>query len=388
MGGVDAGGNVKYSIRVAFVFVFNLIVGAGALALPLAFQRAGLVLGTIFLSFLCFLAYITITYMIEIQAIANAILKKSNPDKEPINSSLASFKHHVNEESTSIVTINGDVINDFGQYADPIQKSDYGRNDDYSPFFIHKRLEVSQLALVFLGKIGQNLFFVVMIIYLYGDLAIYAVAVPVSLQRASGSWGGLNDDEVYYVYLGIFSVLLVPLTFFDFQKTRYLQIMTLITRNVSLFGMIIIALIYDSKGEGKAPTQWFNWSGFPDIFGTAIYAFMCHHSLPSIVTPIIEQKHMKVMMLVDNIFVLLTYVLLCWTALWAFGSVTNSACKLDPGPPCTLQSLYTENFASYDIKGIAVFLLLFPVFTLSTNFPLIAITLRNNLMQLITYKKK
>jgi len=182
-------------------------------------------------------------------------------------------------------------------------------------------------------------------------------------------------------------MLLVPLTFFDFQKTRYLQVMTLITRNVSLFGMIIIALIYDAKSEGTAPTQWFNWSGFPDIFGTAIYAFMCHHSLPSIVTPIIEQKNMKLMMLVDNIFVLFTYILLCWTALWAFGSVTNPICNLNPGAPCSLQSLYTENFASYDVKGIAVFLLLFPVFTLSTNFPLIGITLRNNLMQLVTYKK-
>jgi len=53
-----------------------------------------------------------------------------------------------------------------------------------------------------------------------------------------------------------------------------------------------------------------------------------------------------------------------------------------------LQKLYTMNFASYKIKPIAIFLVLFPVFTLSTNFPLIAITLRNNLMLLIPYKKE
>jgi hypothetical protein len=52
---------------------------------------------------------------------------------------------------------------------------------------------------------------------------------------------------------------------------------------------------------------------------------------------------------------------------------------------CTIQQLITLNYASYDIRPIAIFLTLFPVFTLSSNFPLIAITLRNNLMILIPY---
>lgn len=40
-GGVDSG--VQYSPLAGFIFAFNLIVGAGALALPLAFQQSGLV---------------------------------------------------------------------------------------------------------------------------------------------------------------------------------------------------------------------------------------------------------------------------------------------------------------------------------------------------------
>ena len=40
-----AGGPVvdPYSIRVAYIYIFNLIVGVGALALPLGFKSAGLV---------------------------------------------------------------------------------------------------------------------------------------------------------------------------------------------------------------------------------------------------------------------------------------------------------------------------------------------------------
>jgi hypothetical protein len=36
-------------------------------------------------------------------------------------------------------------------------------------------------------------------------------------------------------------------------------------------------------------------------------------------------------------------------------------------------------FADYPVKFCAIYLQLFPVFVLSTNFPIIAITLRNNL---------
>jgi len=78
---------------------------------------------------------------------------------------------------------------------------------------------------------------------------------------------------------------------------------------------------------------------------------------------------------------------LCMTALFAFGDATLASCQPTPGPPCKLQSLYTLNFESYAVHPIAVFLALYPVLTLSTNFPLISITLRNNLMGLIPWGK-
>jgi len=151
--------------------------------------------------------------------------------------------------------------------------------------------------------------------------------------------------------------------------------------------MIVLVLIYDFKGEGKQPSSWFSFTGLPDVFGAAIYAFMCHHSLPSIITPIKNKNRLNFIIILDLIAILFTYLLLSWSTIWAFGSVTNPTCDNTPGPPCTLQKLITFNFASYSVHGIAVFLVLFPVFTLSSNFPLIAITLRNNLMQLITWKQ-
>jgi len=55
-------------------YIFNLIVGVGALSLPKAFSDAGIILGTILLIVLALTSYITATYMIEAMAIANAYM--------------------------------------------------------------------------------------------------------------------------------------------------------------------------------------------------------------------------------------------------------------------------------------------------------------------------
>eukprot|EP00300_Choanocystis_sp_HF-7_P019888 c20456_g1_i1.p2 GENE.c20456_g1_i1~~c20456_g1_i1.p2 ORF type:complete len:204 (-),score=55.36 c20456_g1_i1:76-687(-) len=82
------------------------------------------------------------------------------------------------------------------------------------------------------------------------------------------------------------------------------------------------------------------------------------------------------------VLVALTYVLLTCTALFAFSNIDNDKCKSRPGPPCKIQDLFTENFSSYNQRWLASYLTLFPVFTLSSNFPLISITLRNNIITL------
>jgi len=122
-----------------------------------------------------------------------------------------------------------------------------------------------------------------LIIYLYGDLAIYAVAVPRSLATVTqGIWLGsnyINQDDVYYLYLLFFSIFIVPWTFFNFQKTKILQLLTLATRNIALFTMITLAIIFIAQGNGAQvhDIPMFNIRGLPSLFGVSIYAFMCHH---------------------------------------------------------------------------------------------------------------
>lgn len=113
--------------------------------------------------------------------------------------------------------------------------------------------------------------------------------------------------------------------------------------------------------------------GIPSLFGACIYSFMCHHSLPSLVAPITEKRSLRSLLSLDYALICTFYLCLALTGAFAFAN---------------LEDLYTLNFvpsqdeSSIFLKSIEYFLSLFPVFTLSASFPIIAITLRNNLQTL------
>lgn len=75
MAGLTTAGR-SYSGFASVVFLFNLVVGIGVLAMPTAFQKAGVVLASLFTALLAFLSYLTTTFVIEAMAVANAITLK------------------------------------------------------------------------------------------------------------------------------------------------------------------------------------------------------------------------------------------------------------------------------------------------------------------------
>lgn len=132
--------------------------------------------------------------------------------------------------------------------------------------------------------------------------------------------------------------------------------------------MIVLALVRigNRQGEGHPPLA--NFLGVRNLFGVCVYSFMCQHSLPSLITPISSKRHITRLVFLDYALILAFYGLLSFTAIFCFRGDS-------------LMDMYTLNFARCDIVGLAAvrfFLGLFPVFTISTNFPIIAVTLRNN----------
>ncbi|XP_071256866.1 transmembrane protein 104-like isoform X3 [Salvelinus alpinus] len=358
-GGITETGEL-YSPYVGLVYMFNLIVGTGALTMPKAFAQAGWAVSLALISFLAFMSYMTTTFVIEAMAAANAQLRWKRREQEEVQDS----------DSTS----------------------------DYSDDDVRGRSEPETRPI--LSVLGVNMFYICMVVYLYGDLAIYAAAVPISLMEvacgnhscSAGSvkyddtdlcWGPVTRKDAYKVFLSIFTVMLGPFVFFDAQKTKYLQILTSLMRwiglglwpllgifiSVTFTMMIILALIRIGKGRGEGHPRMAQISGVPNLFGVCVYSFMCQHSLPSLVTPISDKRRVGTLVVCDYVLILGFYGLLSFTAIFCFDS-------------SLLHDMYTLNFTDncdvLDIPALRYFLGLFPVFTISTNFPIIAVTLRNN----------
>uniref|UniRef100_A0A8C7YM94 Transmembrane protein 104 n=1 Tax=Oryzias sinensis TaxID=183150 RepID=A0A8C7YM94_9TELE len=372
-GGITDRGE-PYSPFVGLVYMFNLIVGTGALTMPKAFATAGWAVSLALICFLAFMSYMTTTFVIEAMAAANAQLRWKRREQEETDYN----------DSTSEDSDDGLDPSRSEPETKPILSVQRSGHADH--FDIVERVEMGQMASMFFNKVGVNMFYICIIVYLYGDLAIYAAAVPISLMEVAcgnrscsaggvkfndtdACWGPVTRADAYRVFLSVFTLLLGPFTFFNAQKTKYLQILTSLMRWIAFTMMIVLALIRIGKGTGEGRPPLANLRGVPNLFGVCVYSFMCQHSLPSLVTPISEKKRVGALVLADYSLILGFYVLLSFTAIFCFDS-------------SLLHDMYTLNFTDncdvLDIPVLRYFLGLFPVFTISTNFPIIAVTLRNN----------
>ena len=95
--------------------------------------------------------------------------------------------------------------------------------------------------------------------------------------------------------------------------------------------MIVLAFIrlatYSAAELGHPPPA--EASGIPNLFGACVYSFMCHHSLPSLVTPITPKRRLYRFLVADYILIAAFYLLLALTGIFAFQQ---------------LEDLYTLNF--------------------------------------------
>lgn len=387
----------QYSRATGLIYVFNLIVGTGCLTLPAAFAAAGWSLSAAGILLLALVSYMTTTWVVESMACANAInhwrrmkqlKKRGQVADELVNRTLenaeadqratdTSEDQEDHEEDSPLIT-EGVIERTVGEY-----------------YAIQEQIEMGQMAALFYPKVWDKVFYVVLCIYLYGDLAIYEAAVAKSLRDSMCNYVPenctetlLDDDkcfkdsdikriDIYRLCMAGFIGIMGPFVFFNLTKTKYMQILTTFTRWLAMGIMISWAIVKLAQDQGKGHPPTADVTKLPQLFGVCVYSFMCHHSLPALITPVSEKKSILKLLAADYLLILMFYYLLAFTGIFTFAH---------------LEDLYTLNFqpdrcktsseTSIVVYCLQIFLLMFPVFTLSTNFPIIAITLRNNLKSL------
>uniref|UniRef100_A0A1I8NQ41 Amino acid transporter transmembrane domain-containing protein n=1 Tax=Stomoxys calcitrans TaxID=35570 RepID=A0A1I8NQ41_STOCA len=405
----------SYPTWIGFIFIFNLIVGTGALTLPGVFAKAGWLLSLLVIVLLCFISFITVTFIIESMAAANAVKTWQNlqfDSREDLRQTSVATENEIGSETDDPTAGLLSHQHQVGVTARLERMPLYAQHSTLIYYKLDEKFELGEMASLFFNDVGRVLFYLCISVYLYGDLSIYSAAVAKSLRDLfcdhpnatttmdfdlDSSWNlstANNETEedaikqcwqnhtltrlnVYRLFLVGFICIFGPFAAFSVQKTKYLQIITVIFRWCAFIFMISIALKLLITDGAKGHPVSMNIYGIPALFGACVYSFMCHHSLPSLLAPIRDKQSVGRILCADYLVICLFYLLLAMTGIFAFER---------------LEDLYTLNFipdqtadhsfAAELLVGIDYFLALFPVFTLSASFPIIAITLRNNLQTL------
>ncbi|KAK9505655.1 hypothetical protein O3M35_009656 [Rhynocoris fuscipes] len=372
----------QYSSYTALLYIFNLIVGTGALTLPFAFKEAGWVFSSIFIIFLALVSYITATFVIESMSISNAILQWIKVER------MKRISRYIQMAAEAPISVSTDEEDQSDPNEDSLMlPSAYLQNFPSEPqkfFTLDIKVEMSEMATILYNKIGKYVFYICLCLYLYGDLTIYSAAIAKTIVNTSCTtptnttddhlcWESYNFTKrrMYKMYLGLFLLSFGPYVFFNIQKTKYLQFFTSASRWLAfsiMIGLGVQRLLNPNLEHGDPELAVA--SGLPALLGSCVYSFMCHHSLPSLISPIKDKSRLFSKLALDYLAILLFYLTLALTAVFAFREVSD---------------LYTLNFvpdgSNYTVfdEVVSYFLALFPLFTLTASFPIIAVTLRSNL---------
>lgn len=220
-------------------------------------------------------------------------------------------------------------------------------------------------------------------------------------------WGSKEPDgfkdaigfDPYYIGLFVFGFFATYFSFGDIQNAKTLQIVTTILRFVVTIMMCVGSLIYLSRDGAHTPKL----IDFPNqlpyiakVFGNTTFAFIYHHSVAGIVYPVRPQKSIAPMFMWSNI---IGAIFLCVEAMlaWlAFGALTNPCVEPDDWTtthpntpfiekfPCATSGLYNENFLA--LNGISQIVNFYPMLNIAA-VPILNITLRNNLLEVLPIKK-
>lgn len=283
--------------------IVNLLLATGPFSYPQGFVELGPVVSTILLAISCIIAYITATFMIEAISVANA----EDPTRR--RNSLFTEKDY-----KSLVHARKANVKD-----QPYKES---------PFYIRQKIEIGVIADTIANNKVKNGIMIVLIIYMYGAICFKYVSGAESFVLGV-SWTFWKDEkglekavgfDPYYLGIATFGFFSLFFSFGNIENAKVLQIVTTLLRFTVTILMCIGALYYiEEDGAHIAPV--FEWSkqikALAKVFGNTTFAFIYHHSISGIISPVRPQAETKNMFLYSNIvgsLFLLCEAMLAWIA--------------------------------------------------------------------------
>lgn len=383
----------------AVIFMLNSLTGLSLLTLPYGFNQAGLLLGAAILFGCMAMAFITATFMCEALTIANALHYEEAEVKtiEEYGPTLREELHQEKVEAAAsdackpLLTSHANTIADFLSEA-RIKNAD-------SAFKIRERVELGAMGEMVLHsrrskKVATGIYIMVLS-FTYGTASALVVTVNQSLAHTTCNVMGLagigdrcDASIAYHVcVIGTFFVTL-PLCFTNLQKTKRFTMVIMVLRFTAIFLLILVSSVRAARrwrDEGCASMlhglPLWRSENFMAVFGNAVFLFGIHHYIPGMIAPLEPQRMAP--RVIGTAFCICygLIVLVCATAMLAWGGESHSTCSSKPGGHfCTIQPIYNLNFAPLDWAHgtLGLFILTYPTMAIA-SMPIAAITSRNTL---------
>ena len=375
----SAGG---FGFFVALCFCVNYVLGTGFLALPWAFNSAGIVFSCIVLALTGVLCDMAKDLMLEALSITE-LLERTRCAGRPmggIDLSYATMDVADDEEDEPeegrmrepLVSPGGPSAAEAAEAQAAARRGELALGDS--------RYEVTELCEVLLGPRGRDLYTGVVCVYMYGSMWAYAsvfgsaLAAHVPLPFLPG-----GEHASYLLYLGTFGLVTVPLTCMEMKDQVSLQVLLALLRCVLVAAIVgsTAAAVADGGGgafdgvDGAAGAPLWRPSQVYRLAPIALYSNIFHHSIPGLSASVRDKASLSRLFAAVFATVNAAYMLIGVTVALYFGGAVRSSANLN-------WTAYAAGPAAWR-EALSFFVVIFPALDVLSAFPLNGITLGNNM---------
>lgn len=384
-----------YSPFICYAFTVNYILGVGCLGIPYAFLQSGVLLGSLMVLLLSFVSYMTcmwIAVATQQEVSISLYLTTSNPFLLSPYSSLAKRKKAVQHQLTAFgeqtallpqLASHPSYANISAiekEMASTSRKRKDNTHKDVQPL---KELEVTDLAAEFLGPAGRLTYQASLTALTFVGLMAYSQVFMDTMTQQ------LLPSASYALALPLlFALIVVPLSCMDLAEQVHVQVamsaLRFLALGILLLGTTVALFLRTSSDtlpsssiaslHPQQPLPLMRWQGLGCVLTTAIFSQLFQHSVPGLIRPLSpeDKKQVPAIFRAALATTSLLYIAIGCTAVSYFGDSLEQSVNL--------------NFIGFDwgtgsgiAQALAMIVVLFPALDTLSVFPLIAITLGNNL---------